>query len=189
MTENVLESTIGLTSRELYERKKSLISQKINYYRQRPDIMNEELLEIKQNLYQRVAIRALFDKSYNIWVWSRGLGKSWTAGLAAVDFALLYPGMRIGVAAPSFRQSKMIIENKIVGDLMQRSKFLEQEVKKVNNKIDTLEVEFYNGSKIISFPVGTDGAKIRGLRLEFIIIDEYAQMNPTIVNRVIKPIS
>lgn len=187
MTENVLESTIGLTSRELYERKKSLISQKINYYRQRPDIMNEELLDIKQNLYQRVAIRALFDKSYNIWVWSRGLGKSWTAGLAAVDFALLYPGMRIGIAAPSFRQSKMIIENKIVGDLMQRSKFLDQEVKDVKNKVDTLEVEFYNGSKIISFPVGTDGAKIRGLRLEFIIIDEYAQMNPTIVNRVIKP--
>lgn len=187
MTDNVLESTIGLTSRELYERKKSLISQKINYYRQRPDIMNEELLEIKQNLYQRVAIRALFDKSYNIWVWSRGLGKSWTAGLAAVDFAMLYPGMRIGIAAPSFRQSKMIIENKIVGDLMQRSKFLDQEVKDVKNKIDTLEVEFYNGSKIISFPVGTDGAKIRGLRLELIIIDEYAQMNPTIVNRVIKP--
>lgn len=187
MTENALESTIGLTSRELYERKKSLISQKINYYRQRPDIMNEELLDIKQNLYQRVAIRALFEKSYNIWVWSRGLGKSWTAGLAAVDFALLYPGMRIGIAAPSFRQSKMIIENKIVGDLMQRSKFLDQEVKDVKNKVDTLEVEFYNGSKIISFPVGTDGAKIRGLRLEFIIIDEYAQMNPTIVNRVIKP--
>ncbi len=187
MTENALESTIGLTSRELYERKKSLISQKINYYRQRPDIMNEELLDIKQNLYQRVAIRALFDKSYNIWVWSRGLGKSWTAGLAAVDFAMLYPGMRIGIAAPSFRQSKMIIENKIVGDLMQRSKFLDQEVKDVKNKIDTLEVEFYNGSKIISFPVGTDGAKIRGLRLELIIIDEYAQMNPTIVNRVIKP--
>ena len=187
MTDNVLESTIGLTSRELYERKKSLISQKINYYRQRPDIMNEELLEIKQNLYQRVAIRALFEKPYNIWVWSRGLGKSWTAGLAAVDFAMLYPGMRIGIAAPSFRQSKMIIENKIVGDLMQRSKFLDQEVKDVKNKIDTLEVEFHNGSKIISFPVGTDGAKIRGLRLELIIIDEYAQMNPTVVNRVIKP--
>lgn len=182
-----MDSSVGLTSREIYEKKKKLIAEKINEYRARPDIMNEELLEVKQNLYQRVAIRALFNKPYNIWVWSRGLGKSWTAGLAAVDFALLYPGIRIGIAAPSFRQSKMIIENKIVGDLMERSPFVRQEIRKINNKVDTLEVEFYNGSTIISFPVGTDGSKIRGLRLQFIIIDEYAQMNKTIVDRVIKP--
>lgn len=182
-----MDSNVGLTSREIYEKKKKLIAEKINEYRKRPDIMNEELLEIKQNLYQRVAIRALFSKPYNIWVWSRGLGKSWTAGLAAVDFALLYPGIRIGIAAPSFRQSKMIIENKIVGDLMDRSPFVRQEIRKINNKVDTLEVELYNGSTIISFPVGTDGSKIRGLRLQFIIIDEYAQMNKTIVDRVIKP--
>lgn len=184
---NQMDSNVGLTSREIYEKKKKLIAEKINEYRKRPDIMNEELLEVKQNLYQRVAIRALFNKPYNIWVWSRGLGKSWTAGLAAIDFALLYPGIRIGIAAPSFRQSKMIIENKIVGDLMDRSPFVRQEIKKINNKVDTLEVEFYNGSSIISFPVGTDGSKIRGLRLQFTIIDEYAQMNKTIVDRVIKP--
>ena len=184
---NQMDSNVGLTSREIYEKKKKLIAEKINEYRKRPDIMNEELLEVKQNLYQRVAIRALFNKPYNIWVWSRGLGKSWTAGLAAIDFALLYPGIRIGIAAPSFRQSKMIIENKIVGDLMDRSPFIRQEIRKINNKVDTLEVEFYNGSSIISFPVGTDGSKIRGLRLQFTIIDEYAQMNKTIVDRVIKP--
>lgn len=184
---NQMDSNVGLTSREIYEKKKKLIAEKINEYRKRPDIMNEELLEVKQNLYQRVAIRALFNKPYNIWVWSRGLGKSWTAGLAAIDFALLYPGIRIGIAAPSFRQSKMIIENKIVGDLMDRSPFVRQEIRKINNKVDTLEVEFYNGSSIISFPVGTDGSKIRGLRLQFTIIDEYAQMNKTIVDRVIKP--
>ncbi len=184
---NQMDSNVGLTSREIYEKKKKLIAEKINEYRKRPDIMNEELLEVKQNLYQRVAIRALFSKPYNIWVWSRGLGKSWTAGLAAIDFALLYPGIRIGIAAPSFRQSKMIIENKIVGDLMDRSPFIRQEIRKINNKVDTLEVEFYNGSSIISFPVGTDGSKIRGLRLQFTIIDEYAQMNKTIVDRVIKP--
>ena len=79
----------------------------------------------------------------------------------------------------------MIIENKIVGDLMDRSPFVRQEIRKINNKVDTLEVEFYNGSSIISFPVGTDGSKIRGLRLQFTIIDEYAQMNKTIVDRVI----
>lgn len=184
---NQMDSNVGLTSREIYEKKKKLIAEKINEYRKRPDVMNEELLEVKQNLYQRVAIRALFNKPYNIWVWSRGLGKSWTAGLAAIDFALLYPGIRIGIAAPSFRQSKMIIENKIVGDLMDRSPFIRQEIRKINNKVDTLEVEFYNGSSIISFPVGTDGSKIRGLRLQFTIIDEYAQMNKTIVDRVIKP--
>ena len=46
---NQMDSNVGLTSREIYEKKKKLIAEKINEYRNRPDIMNEELLEVKQN--------------------------------------------------------------------------------------------------------------------------------------------
>ena len=182
-----VNNLIGLTSREIYEIKENAIRDKILLYRQKPDVMNEELLGIKQNIYQRVAIRSLFHYDYNAWVWSRGLGKSWTAGLAAIDMAMLYPKMVVGIAAPSFRQAKMIIENKIMGDFVNRSEILRGEIKDVKNNNDHLKVILHNGSEIIAFPVGTDGSKIRGLRLQLVIIDEYAQMNKTIVDRVIKP--
>lgn len=184
-----VDNLIGLTSREIYEIKENVIRDKILLYRHKPDVMNEELLGIRQNIYQRVAIRSLFHYDYNAWIWSRGLGKSWTAGLAAIDMAMLYPKMVVGIAAPSFRQAKMIIENKIMGDFVNRSEILRGEIKDVKNNNDHLKVIFHNGSEIIAFPVGTDGSKIRGLRLQLVIIDEYAQMNKTIVDRVIKPIS
>lgn len=187
MGDTAINNTVGMSSREIYGRKKNILKDKLILYRRKPDVMNEELLGIKQNIYQRVAFRSLFNKNYSVWVWSRGLGKSWAAGLAAFDFALLYPGTTVGIAAPSFRQAKFIIENKILGDLSKRSPMLKQEIKKFSNNVDMMQLELYNGSKIIAFPVGVDGSKVRGLRLDFSIIDEYAQMDKTIVDRVIRP--
>lgn len=182
-----VDRTIGMTSREVYDLKKKLLTEKIEYYRQHIDVFCEEYLGIPLNLYQKIALRAMAKYNFIVLVWSRGLGKTWTSAVYVCCMAILYPNLRIGIIAPSFRQSKMLVEDKIDNDLCIRSDALRQEIVDSKNGTDQLIRKFANNSQIIAIPVGNSGAKIRGGRFSIIIADEYAQMNPNVVQSVIKP--
>lgn len=182
-----IDRTIGMTSREVYDFKKKLLADKIEYYRQHIDVFCEEYLGIPLNLYQKVSLRAMAKYNFIVLVWSRGLGKTWTSAIYVCCMAILYPNLRIGIIAPSFRQSKMLVEDKIDNDLCIRSDALRQEIVDSKNGTDQLIRKFANNSQIIAIPVGNSGAKIRGGRFSIIIADEYAQMNPNVVQSVIKP--
>lgn len=182
-----IDRTIGMTSREVYDFKKKLLADKIKYYREHIDVFCEEYLGIPLNLYQKVSLRAMAKYNFIVLVWSRGLGKTWTSAVYVCCMAILYPNLRIGIIAPSFRQSKMLVENKIDNDLCIRSDALRQEIVDSKNGTDQLIRKFANNSQIIAIPVGNSGAKIRGGRFSIIIADEYAQMNPNVVQSVIKP--
>lgn len=187
LVSSISDRTIGMTSREIYDFKKKLLVEKIEYYRKHIDVFCEEYLEIPLNLYQKVALRAMAKYNFIVLVWSRGLGKTWTSAIYVCCMAILYPNLRIGIIAPSFRQSKMLVEDKIDNDLCIRSDALRQEIVDLKNGTDQLIRKFANNSQIIAIPVGNSGAKIRGGRFSIIIADEYAQMNPQIVQSVIKP--
>lgn len=176
-----------MTSREVYDFKKKLLADKIEYYREHIDVFCEEYLGIPLNLYQKIALRAMAKYNFIVLVWSRGLGKTWTSAIYVCCMAILYPNLRIGIIAPSFRQSKMLVEDKIDNDLCIRSDALRQEIVDSKNGTDQLIRKFANNSQIIAIPVGNSGAKIRGGRFSIIIADEYAQMNPNVVQSVIKP--
>ena len=182
-----MDRTIGMTSREIYDFKKKLLADKIEYYREHIDVFGEEYLGIPLNLYQKVSLRAMAKYNFIVLVWSRGLGKTWTSAVYVCCMAILYPNLRIGIIAPSFRQSKMLVEDKIDNDLCIRSDALRQEIVDSKNGTDQLIRKFANNSQIIAIPVGNSGAKIRGGRFSIIIADEYAQMNPNVVQSVIKP--
>lgn len=182
-----VDRTIGMTSREVYDFKKKLLADKIEYYREHIDVFCEEYLGIPLNLYQKIALRAMAKYNFIVLVWSRGLGKTWTSAVYVCCMAILYPNLRIGIIAPSFRQSKMLVEDKIDNDLCIRSDALRQEIVDSKNGTDQLIRKFANNSQIIAIPVGNSGAKIRGGRFSIIIADEYAQMNPNVVQSVIKP--
>lgn len=184
-----MDKRVGKTSRQLYEEKVNLIQKSILLYRKRPDIFVEEVLGIALNHYQKVMLRGAFAANNSCIVWSRGLGKTWTGALLGVCLALLYPNIHIGIIAPSFRQSKILLEEKILSDLVERSAMLKEEIHKNNVKknSDAQSIRFYNGSKITAIPTGPDGGKIRGYRFNAVLVDEYAQMNPILVDRVISP--
>ncbi|WP_336786943.1 terminase large subunit domain-containing protein [Paenibacillus sp. MMO-177] len=167
-------------------KRNELIAQSIAYYRRCPDKFCEEILEIKLNLYQKVLIRAFFKKKYSAWVLSRGLGKTWLGALALVVYGMLYRNTLIGVIAPSFRQSKILVEDKIIKDLMDRSPFLKSEIKRVIVNMAEARIEFYNGSRIMAVPTG-DGNKIRGYRFHVLMCDEYAQIKKEILDLVVNP--
>lgn len=101
-------------------------------------------------------------------------------------YGILYPKTEIGIIAPSFRQAKIVIEDKIVRDLLDRSSFLKAEVKKITMNMAVCSLEFFNGSRIMAVPLG-DGNKLRGYRFHVIFADEYAQIPAEIINLVINP--
>lgn len=112
-------------------------------------------------------------------------------GVNAVLHALLYPGYRVGLIGPSFRQSKMIFSE--VEKIYNRSPILREAcAKKPTRGSDTCYLQFRgtdysNGSFIEALPVGVDGAKIRGSRFYLVQIDEMAQMPTDIIDLVIRP--
>lgn len=181
------DQNIGKTSRQIQAEIHQLLKESILFYRKKPDVFVENYLGIPLNLYQKVFLRGMFESRQTVGVWSRGLGKSWTTGVGAVALAILYPNINIGIIAPSFRQSKMLFSEKIEEDLMSRSKVLKEEVKSITHGTDEYFMEFYNGSTIRAIPIGSDGAKVRGYRFNVVIIDEYAQVNPIVIDRVVIP--
>jgi intein/homing endonuclease len=114
-------------------------------------------------------------------------------GVNAVLHALLFPGYRVGLIAPSFRQSKMIFSE--VEKIYQRAPILREACEKRPVRgSDTCYLRFRgtdysNGSFIEALPIGVDGAKIRGSRFYLIQIDELAQMTPDIIDLVIRPMA
>jgi hypothetical protein len=163
----------------------------INFYRSDPIMAAYELLKVDLAPIQRVILRDMWFKNYVITVAGRGCGKTFLLGVNATLHALLYPGYRIGLIAPSFRQSKLVFAE--VEKLYQRSSIVREAcAKKPVRGADNCSLQFKgtstsNGSYIEALPIGVDGAKIRGSRFYLVEIDELAQMPPDIIDMVIRP--
>jgi hypothetical protein len=100
----------------------------IEYYRRDPVMAAYELLRIDLAPIQRVILRDMWFKNFVITVMGRGGGKTFLLGVNAALHALLYPGFRVGLIAPSFRQSKMIFSE--VEKLYNRSPILREACEK-----------------------------------------------------------
>lgn len=112
--------------------------------------------------------------------------------LALVVYALLYPSSKIGIVAPSFRQGKLLIQEKYKDEFCQWSPFLvgEEESFVCNNA--KARIDFYNGSFIEAFPVGVGSgvnaaSKIRGARLNVALVDEGVYVPEEIIENVLIP--
>ena len=167
--------------------RKKLYLESLDYYRSHPDVFTEDVLEIKLNLYQKVLMRAFFRFDYNCWSLARGLGKSFLGILCIIVYCLLYPGTKAGIIAPAFRQAKNVIQEKYKDELCQFSPFIEQEEMTFISNTQKARIEFFNGSWIEGFPIGSDGSKIRGARLHVVLVDEAAYVPKFIIEQVIKP--
>lgn len=165
----------------------------IEYYRSHPTMAAMDLLRIDLAPIQRIVLRDMWFKNYTITVAARGLGKTFLLGLNATLHALLYPGYRVGLLGPSFRQSKMIFTE--IEKIYQKSYILREACEKRPTRgADTCFLKFKstantNGSFIEALPIGVDGAKIRGSRFYLVEIDELAQMPPQIIDLVIRPMA
>lgn len=159
------------------------------YYREHPVEACKDILKINLMPYQKEILRKSWQKPFPLWVMSRGSGKSY---LAAIDMALnaiLFPRMRIGVIAPSYRQSKFLFL-KFVEEVYNRSAIVRAQcIKAPSSGTQECIVHFKNGSFIQALPFGANngGNNIRGQRYNCIYIDEYASIDEQIVKLVVEP--
>jgi len=165
----------------------------IEFYRQNPCIAAYDLLGVDLAPIQRLVFKDMWFKNYVIAVCGRGAGKTYLLGLLATLSGLLYPGYRVGLIGPVFRQSKMIFSE--VEKLYSKSSILRQAcVKKPTRGSDLCYLQFKsvggnNGSYIEALPLGVDGGKVRGSRFYLIVIDELAQVPDKILDMVVRPMA
>ncbi len=165
----------------------------IAFYRENPCIAAYELLGVDLAPVQRIVFESMWFKPYNLVVVGRGGGKTFLSGTLAALLTLLYPGYRVGLIGPSFRQSKMIFSE--VEKLYSKSSILREATEKRPIRgSDTCYLKFksvggHNNALIEALPIGADGAKIRGSRFYCILVDEFAQVPQKIIETVLAPMS
>jgi len=164
--------------------------QLIKFYREHPVIAAKDLLNVDLDVPQQAVFEDMWFKNFVILTAGRGTGKSFLCATLACLWALLYPGQKVGLLAPSFRQAKFLFAE--VDRRWQKAPLLQEATKsRPIRASDRCYLEFrqarLNTASIIeAIPLG-DGAKIRGARYYLIVADEFAQIPEDIFNTVILP--
>ncbi|HEC64566.1 MAG TPA: hypothetical protein ENI23_04680, partial [bacterium] len=164
----------------------------IQFYRDYPEIAAKDLLNVKLSDVQKVVLRSMWFKNYVMAIMCRGSGKTFINAVFACLKCLLYPGYRVGLLAPTFRQSKFMFDE--CNRLWQRSSILQSATaRKPTHQSDNCYIQFKAvagkvGSLIQAVPLG-DGSKIRGSRFFSIICDEFPHIPEDIFNMVIRPMA
>ena len=172
-------------------KQKDIVAQQelIMMYRKNPAAAARDLLNVELAPHQRVILKSMWECNNVILVLSRGGGKTFMDAVFAVLRALLYPGEKVGIFGPSYRQSKFVFAE--VEKLYDMSPDLRDACAKKPIKgtdmcyLDFSPAENRPGSVIHALPLG-DGGKIRGARYFTILADEVAQIPPEILDVVVR---
>tara|TARA_Y100001937_G_C7136312_1_gene340193 strand:+ start:9552 stop:11591 length:2040 start_codon:yes stop_codon:yes gene_type:complete len=137
--------------------------------------------------FQLCILEELWIRKFPMLIATRGAGKTWILALYSVLRAFFNQGCKIIVIGAAFRQSKLLFE--YMESFYKNSPIFKNIVgagKSQGPKRDIDRCTFYIGSsEIIAIPLG-DGGKIRGLRANYIIADEFASIPQEIFEVVIK---
>ena len=145
------------------------------------------LLNVDLLPFQLCILQELWNRKFPMLIATRGAGKTWILALYSLLRAFFMQGCKIIVIGAAFRQSKLLFE--YMETFYKNSPVFANMVgasKGQGPKRDIDRCTFYVGkSEIIAIPLG-DGSKIRGLRANYIIADEFASIPQEIFEVVIK---
>ena len=157
----------------------------ILFYRLHPVEATRDLLGVELTWFQRLALKAVWKNKYVMFLWGRGVGKSFMFAIISVLKMLLYPNTKIGIVAPVYRQAEYVFD--YIEFFWQTSAYIRASCPRGTSRAMYRSIlKAHNGSFIEALPVG-DGSKIRGRRYNIVLIDEYAQMDEKIIKMVIRP--
>ena len=147
----------------------------VSFYRQNIHRFAIDYLGIQLKPFQVVLLYMIERNLKSCLITSRGLGKSWLIALYCCCRAILYPGQKIIVSCETKEQSRNLIREKIVNELMNMSPNLRKEINPREIKIGTNEsyVKFKNGSTITAINASEN---TRGKRAHILVVDEYVQI-------------
>lgn len=138
--------------------------------------------------FQMVILKEMFNRPFPMLIGSRGLSKTMMLALYSMLKAVLNQGSKIVVCGTGLRQSRMVFDycnrmwddSDMLRDLMYSSGGASQGP---HTMIDRLMFKL-GESEIIFIPIGT-GEKVRGLRANILITDEFQHHNPEIFEVVL----
>jgi len=122
----------------------------------------EQVVGFKPTAYQRDLAKKFKNNQFTAMRWNRQSGKSWIAAALLLNYAFTHPGAYIGIVAPGWRQSKLVIRR--------IRWFLRKLPTEVCPKPARTVLYFSNGSIIEAFPNNPE--TIRGPTLNVIFWDE-----------------
>lgn len=145
------------------------------------------LLNVELPPYQLVALDMLWNKMAPMLIASRGGAKSFLLSVYCALRLSLEPGAKIVAVGAGLRQSRQVYE--YMKTLWENSPILRD----IAGKGETQgprqsqdRFEFRIGNSVATFiPIG-DGSKIRGLRANYVIADEFGSINPEVFDIVVR---
>lgn len=141
------------------------------------------LFNIKLHPFQVAILQELWQRKFPMLIASRGAGKTFILAIYAILRALFVPGAKIVIVGAAFRQSKLMFE--YIDNIYRNSPILQSLVEE-KPKRDIDQCFWKVGQSIIvAIPIG-DGQKIRGLRANYVISDEFAAIPLEVFEVVIK---
>lgn len=164
----------------------------LSYYRYYIDKFAVEILGM-DNLYpfQRLLLRAMGRYPNTMLICCRGLTKSYICAVFMICMAILYPGIAIGIVSGNGNQARMVVKQKIEGELI-KNENVRREIKgRITSGTDDCLVNFKNGSSIRAINLGQNqkGDNARGWRFQLILVDEARLVKSDILKTVIVPMT
>lgn len=149
-----------------------------------PSVMVFLLTQVKLDPVQDLLLRSFFLKDYCLLVAGRGFSKSFVISLFCIIYAISNPGVKIGIASGTFRQSKAIMKQiEAFASHPRKGAFLRSCITKpLSKSSDAWSIEIGN-SLITAIPLG----KVRGYRFNVLIVDELLVVTKEILDTVLKP--
>ena len=162
----------------------------LSYYRYYIDKFASDILGVNLFPFQRLILRAMARYPNSMLICCRGIGKSWLCGLFMICMAILYPGMAIGIVSGNGNQARMVIKQKIEGELI-KNENIKREISNIKTSSDDCIVTFKNGSSIRAITLGLSqrGDSARGWRFQLVLIDEARLVKDSTITEVIRPMT
>ena len=146
---------------------------------------SEMFLGVRLFPFQAMAIKGMMVSDYSMFVFSRGMSKTFSTAIYVLLECLLNPKANIGVIAGSFRQSKQIFQK--MEDILSKpeASLLKECGFKIQKGTDQWTLTL-GSSRAIALPLA-NGERLRGFRFNRIVLDEFLTIPEKIFNEVIIP--
>jgi hypothetical protein len=185
-----MEHASAPLNKELKAMEGSLKEEEARYYlykflRNNIAFTSELFLGVKLFPFQAMAIKGMMISDYSMFVFSRGMSKTFSTAVYVLLECLLNPNANIGVIAGSFRQSKQIFQK--MEDILSKpeAKLAKECGIKITKGTDQWTIKIGN-SRAIALPLA-NGERLRGFRFNRIVLDEFLTIPEKIFNEVILP--
>lgn len=142
--------------------------------------------------FQHLILLELWHRQFPMLIGCRGLGKSFTLALYILLRLIFTPGSKVVIVASAFRQAKVVFEymeriwysSPVLRDLVGGARGAKGRENGPRRDID--RCEFIIGESVaMALPLG-DGKKIRGLRANYVVAEEFGSIPEDIYSIVVQ---